>query len=451
MATRGAGTSAERSKTGNPENTSGPQIEPGSHSDDLHIHIQTNRFNESGWGNAKLIETGNGDVFWPQIAFDNNGSALAVWVQKDGVHTNIRANRFNGSAWGTAELIEADNGDAFWPQIALDNNGNALVVWAQDDGSRTNIMANRFNGSAWGTAELIETDNAGDALWPQIAVDDSGNAIAVWVQKNGTRYNIQANRFDGSAWGIAELIETDDAGNALWPQIAFDNNGNALAVWTQDDGSRTNIMANRFGGSGWESAGLIETDNAGDALWPQIAFDSSGKAIAVWAQSDGARYNIRANRFNGVTWGTVERVETDNTRDAFGPQIAVDNNGNALVLWGQYDGSRTNIRANRFNGADWGIAGLIETNNAGNAFGPQVTFDISGNAFAVWVQNDGTRYNIQANRFDGSAWGNAELIEADNAGDAFRPQIALDNNGNAIAVWEQHDGARENIRVNRFE
>ena len=106
-------------------------------------------------------------------------------------------------------------------------------MWQQSDGTRYNIWANRFNGTSWGTAELIETDNAGNAQYPQIAFDSSGNAIAVWRQSDGTRYNIWANRFNGTSWGTAELIETDNAGNAQYPQIAFDSSGNAIAVWSK--------------------------------------------------------------------------------------------------------------------------------------------------------------------------------------------------------------------------
>ena len=85
---------------------------------------------------------------------------------------------------------------------------------------------------AWGTAALIETDNAGEAYEPQIALDASGNALAVWQQFDGARYNIWANRYTAATgWGTAALIETDDAGDARDPQIAFDANGNALAVW----------------------------------------------------------------------------------------------------------------------------------------------------------------------------------------------------------------------------
>ncbi len=41
--------------------------------------------------------------------------------------------------------------------------------------------------------------------------------------------------------GQREVIETDNAGNASSPQIAMDSSGNAIAVWHQDDGTRNNI------------------------------------------------------------------------------------------------------------------------------------------------------------------------------------------------------------------
>ena len=64
----------------------------------------------------------------------------------------------------------------------------------------------------------------------------------------------------GVGWGLPELIETDDADDADNPQVAIDANGNALAVWYQDDGMRTNIWSNRYtAGSGWGMAELIET------------------------------------------------------------------------------------------------------------------------------------------------------------------------------------------------
>jgi hypothetical protein len=412
------------------------------------------------WGTAALIETDNaGNAYYPQIAIDTAGNALAVWYQSDGTLLNIWANRYTaGTGWGTAALIETDNsGSAYDPQIAIDAAGNALAVWDQTNGTRSNIWANRYTaGTGWGTAELIETDNTGNAYFPQIAFDTAGNALAVWHQSEGTRFNIWANRYTaGSGWGTAELIETDNAGIAYYPQIAIDAAGNALAVWQQSDGTRYNIWANRYtAGSGWGKAAMIETDNAGDAWSPQIAFDAEGNALAVWYQSDGTRLNIWANRYTaGTGWGAAALIETDNAGDAWSPQIACDAAGNALAVWEQSDGTRYNIWANRYTaGAGWGTAELIETDNAGIAYYPQIAFDATGNALAVWEQSDGTRHNIWTNRYTaGAGWGAASLIETDNAGGAYKPQIACNAAGNALAVWWQSDGTRNNIWANHLE
>jgi len=375
---------------------------------------------------------------------DLSGNALAVNYSWSFTTADV--------AWSTAELIETNNaGDADSPRVAFDGNGNAIAVWSQYDGARDNIWASRFDGTSWDAAELIETDNAGDAYGHKIAFDGNGNAIVVWSQYDGVSNNIWANRFDGTSWGAATLIETDNAGDAYSPVIAFDGNGNALAAWFQSDGVRNNIWANRFDGTSWGAATLIETDNAGGASAPKITFDGNGNAIAVWHQSDGARSNIWANRFDGTSWGAATLIETDNAGEAVFPDIAFDGNGNALAVWSQSDGIRANIWANRFDGTSWGTATLIETDDAGEAVFPDIAFDSNGNALAAWHQSDGVRNNIWANRFDGTSWGTATLIETDNTGGAGYPQIAFDGNGNALAVWYQSDGVRNNIWANRFE
>ena len=86
-----------------------------------------------------------------------------------------------------------------------------------------------------------------------------------------------------SGWGVATLVEIDNTGDASNPQVAVDGSGDAIAVWYQDDGTRDNIWSNRYVvGTGWGEATLIETDDSGDDYSPQVAVDSSGKAIAVW-------------------------------------------------------------------------------------------------------------------------------------------------------------------------
>ena len=359
--------------------------------------------------------------------------------------------------WGVATLVETDNtGGASDPQVAVDGSGNAIAVWYQFDGTRDNIWSSRYViGTGWGAATLIETDNSGDASNPQVAVDGSGDAIAVWQQDDGLRYNIWSNRYVvGTGWGAAALIETDNSGGASNPQVAVDGSGDAIAAWCQYDGTRTNICSNRYVvGIGWETAKLLETDNSGSAYLPQVAIDGSGNATAVWYQSDGTRYNVCSNRYVvGTGWGIAALIEIDNTGGVSSPQVAVDGSGNAIAVWYQSDGTRNNICSNRYVvGTGWGIATLIETDNSGSAVYPQVAVDGSGDAIAVWYQSDGTRNNIWSSRYVvGTGWGIATLIETDNLGDAARPQVAVDGSGNATAVWHQFDGALYNVWSSRY-
>jgi hypothetical protein len=419
--------------------------------------------NCSSWGEAELIETDNaGYAKFPQVAVDDSGNAIAVWSQFDGTRLNILANRYYAATglWGTAELIETDEGPAGKPWVAVDGSGNAIAVWRQSDGTLYNVWANRYDAATglWGTAELIETDDAGDAGYePRVAVDDSGNAIAVWSQADGGTYNIWANCYNAATglWGEAELIE-DGAGPTSEARVGIDDSGNAIAVWSQADGGTYNIWANRYDAATglWGEAELIETGDAAGS--PEVAVDGNGNAIAVWGQSDGiASYNVWAKRYDAATglWGEVELIETDGAGHAPYPQVAVDGGGNAIAVWQQFDGARDNIWANRYDAASgWGEAELIATSDAGNAQYPRVAVDGGGNAIAVWRQSDGTLYNVWANRYDAaSGWGEAELIETDDAGNAQYPQVAVDGGGNAIAVWQQSDGTRTNIWANRYE
>lgn len=95
--------------------------------------------------------------------------------------------------WGTALLIETDSNSAGSSQVGFDGSGNAIAVWFQSDGPRMNIWANRYvAGTGWVLPQLIETDSD-SGYWPQVGVDESGNAVAVWQQYDGTRWNIWAN------------------------------------------------------------------------------------------------------------------------------------------------------------------------------------------------------------------------------------------------------------------
>lgn len=411
-----------------------------------------------GWGTATSIgNTFTPPAQFPKIAVDLHGDAIAVWQQGDSADVlSIWANRYDvgSGSWGTATLIESNSGVATKPQVAMDNNGNAEAVWIQNDGTYNRMWANRYvAGQGWGTPQEIE-NNPGDADFPRVAVNGSGNAMALWKQFNGVNYDIWANRYDvaSGTWGTPTLIESSSQ-DASEPWVAMDNSGNAMAVWRQSDGGDLSIWANRYdAGSGtWGTATLLE-NNPGFASFPHVGFDNSGNAIVVWYQAFGQANSSRhiwANRYVvGSGWGTATRLDSYTTNCAV-PSLSVNGGGNAMAVWRQPDtqGAALSIWANQYDvvSGSWGTATLIET-SSGAADLPDVAMDSSGNATAVWKQSDDTFNSIYANRYvAGQGWGTATLIETQ-TGAADNPKVETDGNGNAIAVWQQ----KKSIGANRF-
>jgi uncharacterized protein YbdZ (MbtH family) len=273
----------------------------------------------------EMIELGTGRADSPQVALDASGNAFVVWKQHDGTTFNILATRYDRKkGWDSPELLETGSGEADDPRVLFDPEGNAITVWAQSDGKTYSIWANRFDrDKGWGTPELIESGSH-RADYPDVSFDPEGNAIAVWQQHDGTDFSIWANRFKrNTGWGTPELIEKE-TGPAKHQQIAFDLEGNTIAVWYQHDVKTFNIWSNRYDiDKGWGKAELIE-NGSGDAFDPKIASASNGNAIAVWIQDDGTAYSIWANRYDRITgWGKAELIET-RSGDVNYPEIAFD-------------------------------------------------------------------------------------------------------------------------------
>src|SRR4030095_4297738 len=141
-----------------------------------HLYAQT----PAGWGTATSFGLNfTPKAQFPKIGMDPNGNAVAVWQQGDSAGVqSIWANRYDvgSGGWGTATLIENNPRAASLPQVGMDNNGNAVAVWIQNDGTFDRMWANRYvTGQGWGTPQVIESI-PGNAGFPRVAVNGDGNA-----------------------------------------------------------------------------------------------------------------------------------------------------------------------------------------------------------------------------------------------------------------------------------
>jgi len=359
-------------------------------------------------------------------------------------------------SWGTPVLIETD---AIDPQVAVDPSGNAIAVWINLSATLS-ARSNRYTPSGgWGTAVPIEIGSGFGSQHPEVAVDPGGNAVTVWRRDDDG--GAWSNRYTPSGgWGLAERFDAGGIYN-FGPVVAVDPSGNAVVVWRNNQ----DVWSNRSTLSGgWGAAELI--DNATrSAVDPEVAVDPDGNAVAVWRQSDGvgSLYSIWSSRYTpSGGWGAAEPIETNDAPVALGatpgPQVAIDGDGNATAVWLQSDGNADSVWSNRYTpSGGWGAAVLIE-NAPYPAFDQRVAVDPDGNAVAVWTQSDGNVESAWSNRYTPSGgWGTPVLIENDDTNRVLPgngvdggPQVAVDWQGKATAVWRQSDGNADSIWSNRY-
>jgi hypothetical protein len=380
----------------------------------------------NNWASPTTISTVGKDSRRPQIAYAPNSYTYAVWTEAGSGSMMIQSGIYNYAAWVLNPVSTVSGVTMDHPQIAIDTNIlKPVAVWEMTDlaTGRTGIVAasNNVNG-AWPTPALpLSVVNNEDALLPQLVLDSTGNALAVWQQYSvaDMRMGIWSSRMSAASppsnvWGAPVRVNihsgqggggAEATGNV---QIAFDATGNALAVWQESvaDGTYTNIWSSRLvagsaADSPWSTPVMLNTDNGHNAELPQIAIDSNGNALVVWDQSDGTNTHIWANRYVAAgagTWGTAEQIGSSGAVSESQAKIAFAANGQSLAVWTE---GLAGIFSNHYTPASgWETAAPIAGTSFGAAF-PQIAFEANGDAMVVWEQLDSaTSDNVWSSKFD---------------------------------------------------
>jgi hypothetical protein len=402
------------------------------------------------WQVAKQIDANNAiDTYTPQIAMDGHGNAVAVWTQTNGQRTSAWTNCYLvDQGWDTAMPLAIDHGrstDA--PHIAMNAQGNAIAIWIQTDNTGGSVWVRRYSiVTGWGSAELLETEQAHN---PTIAINASGVAIALWQQMKGAHSCICSSSYiPGSGWSKNELLHICNHGLASRLQLATHSSGNAVLVWYQFDGRFYRIWAkHHLAGAGWCATQRL-VDNVGDAFSPQVCMHTDGTVVAVWYQDDGICNGIWASECDtSRSWSTPELINDHAGSDALDPHIAPDSQGCSHVVWSQFDGEHDLIWVNRHvPGVGWDRPELIQSDSTGTAGHAQIAADASGKVYVLWTQSDGRRDHLVGSHYtQPSGWSSPQRLAIQHTGDAMLAQLAVNANGNAMAVWQQHDGVGNTV------
>ena len=162
-----------------------------------------------------------------------------VWPDRTGSHVWCRRYAV-GTGWLSAEQVDQTGLEQYLdPAAGMDAHGNLLVAWDQLDTygppAQNNIWA-RWHLREGGWQEPVRISDPTNAKQPQIAVDPSGNAVAVWLQYDGSWFfDVWASRYiAGRGWLPAERVSAESPlGEALDPMVAISPAAIAITTWSQ--------------------------------------------------------------------------------------------------------------------------------------------------------------------------------------------------------------------------
>jgi hypothetical protein len=390
-----------------------------------------------GWLAPIDISAAGQQAGGPQVAVDRHGDAVAIWDSPDGTgkygltaHVEQAAFRPAGGAWQAPERLAWAGESGERPSVGIDGHGDAFAVWEAYTGYTFVVeAAYRPAGGSWEEPVELAPAEIPGAAHPRLAVDEQGDAIAIWNRGGPAGGTVQeAFKPAGGSWqGPDEVAEIGDN-----PQVAFDDKGDALALW-QRYGAEEWFAQSAFKpvGGVWQPPVDVSTGSLAGGL--QMAVNAQGDATAVWDQWTNGFLSSRTVQTafmpTGDAWQTPVTLvgaedELDQPKGAGEPGIAVDGQGDEVAVW-TWAFKGTVQAAFKSAGDAWQTPVNI---SGADASSPQVAFDGQGDALAAW--DSSSRAVEAAFKPAGGAW--QAPVDIGNGGG---PQVAFDGQGDALAAW----------------
>jgi hypothetical protein len=324
------------------------------------------------------------------------------------------------------------------PQIAVDGSGGALAVWPQLNLSSVIQASTKTAGGAWGPSVNIGPANS---VTPRVAMNAAGDAVAIWI-RYGSQLTIEATtRTPDGSWAPRKTL-----GIAGYPgdlDVAIDPIGHATAVWTRMTDASDYVIegSSKSPDGAWEPP--VAISEGGSNSWdPKVAVDATGRAVAVWYRFDDSGDAVvqAAEKRVGQAWSEAEDL-TDGSADAVFPQVAVSTE-RAVVLWQQDEVVEGAIKAA---GGAWEEPMEI---SAPNSAVPHLAMDPAGNAIAIWVHEPVEGLTAETAALPvGGDWSEPVTVADRLAGAAAPPEVAVDPAGRAMATWTAWTGATSAVEA----
>jgi hypothetical protein len=409
-------------------------------------------FAATTWNSPPItLSTGN-DAILPQVGIDTSGNMVAIWIENN---TILSKNNFG--SWS----VSADDLSANSPQsthLVVDQNGNATAVWVEDVGGVTSVVTKSRPAGALSSWDASPTtlSTSSPSSNAHIAVNGTGDVVAVWVESTGI---MSASKPFGSGWSAAGLISTS---GSLWdnPKVSISGD-NVVAVWQQvDSGVNTIHAALGVFDTSWDPDTLI-SDNTHQSNFPEVSYGNGG-ILAAWFQYDmsGTDFidvSVDLSFSDGATWTTPSIINYPGDIDTskLELQVASSSGGSGVVVntftsgsgdFGLQSTSESDISSNEGNTKLTiysGNEGQMSFNLAFNPIrGAFVDYMVAGESIL-------DVYAVSAGMDSLDSWEPATMLSVMATFNGY-PVMAASNNSTdhlVVAAWVSYNGSVNEVQV----
>jgi hypothetical protein len=400
---------------------------------------------------------GGGTHQMPECAFDSLGNCVVAWEDFRNGNADPIAQRydFNGSRIGV-NFRPCDDGDMWWhgePAAGMARGGDFIVVWEDRRHANSDVMAQRYVGGLPVDTNFQVNDPSGsDQRGATVTVRRDNSVVAAWEdwrRNNGAIY-AQVLDSEGLPIGPNFWVNSSGAWQAYGASIGSDDARDFAIAW-EDARAGWDVWCQRYDSLAQPQGSNFQVNSITNPTYnlptPSLAMFADGRFLVTWTdyRDDSLHGNVYCQRYDpqGQSQGANFRVnDLLPGSDHYSPCVAVDPQGNFLVVWSDNRGGRAEIYGQGFDPAGTRLGGNFKINDNAQAIdqgSPFVRFSPADEYWALWTDLREGRPNIYGQRLtaDRNPIGGNFRINDDSFSSQQRvPSVVANRQGRTLTIWE---------------
>jgi hypothetical protein len=399
------------------------------------------------------------------IAVDSMDNAHLIWTGRSGDMWGLYYRMVYTDLTASEVVTLAMHQGVFRMQVVVDRTGIRHVLWhgyLGDQTTQSHIYYQRVYTDVTVSDVMTVSGNtpSGAVSSPRMALDELNNGHMVWWayphQPGPGVYSDVYYRMIHANMTTDEVIlvsTNNPATNDLDPVVAMDAMGNAHIAWSGysvPPFAQSDIYYRVVYTDGTSGSIINISSTSGSDKKPGMVVDRWGNAHIVWqgqfgysGSDDDIYYRVV---YANLTTSAVMNISNDNPLLDSHPQVALDGQGNAHIVWQGYN-AEIEYRVVYTDQTTSKVVTVANPQGCGTSIGHQSVVDGTGNSHVVWHGCDDGQYDVYYRTvYSDLNVSDAVILSTNNPmHNDLLCQVATDSRSDIHVVWQGDEDGQSDI------